>query len=112
MTNYREASKITSKHPVTDAVMRRANLQREETPTIRNQFMHTHTNIGAQVVLGLAYTLSMCHVSGCLPSQQYTTHRKRKHTLMQPEGRLRAHTNQYADTHANFTHSDAIILWP
>lgn len=47
------------------------------THTYTQTHKHIYTNTGAQVFLGLAYTLAMCHASGCLPCQQHTTHTKR-----------------------------------
>lgn len=84
-------------------------------PTYMHTYTQTHkhiyTNTGAQVFLGLAYTLAMCHASGCLPCQQHTTHTKRS-TKAHTHTAWRQGKSAHEPMHANLTHSDTIIPWP
>lgn len=81
------------------------------THTHKQTHKHIYTNTGAQVFLGLAYTLAMCHASGCLPCQQHTTHTKRS-TKAHTHTAWRQGKSAHEPMHANLTHSDTIIPWP
>lgn len=70
-------------------------------PTYTHTQTHIHANTGAQVFLGLAYTLAMCHVSGCLPCQQHTTHTSTKahnHAAWRQVWRAHEPTRTYTQT--------------
>ena len=71
--------------------------------------MHTtaRTNTGAQVFLGMAYTLAMCLAVYPANSTQHThTKQAQKHTPVQPGG---TGTHKPIRTHANVTHSDLAL---
>lgn len=71
--------------------------------TYKNAHTHartlTHTNNEAQVFLGLAYTLAVCHVSVSRANSRQHTYKKKnkaqKHTVIQPGGWLGACTSPY-----------------